>query len=229
MPCTDKSFRSSVSPSSRVWRSPMRGRLRRFRENRSLHANEARHHLADLQDPALHYSTCSPNCVRAREAGRRRRRYSGSPRTTSTNGLGSSLLATRRIFLDRLGWPGPGHAAAEAWTTLGSRDQPACRFWPPRSNPLRTVLRSVGPQQLHMRAYQTPQVLGHEEPQVRGHSYQCWTGWCGWVARQRRSGRGQTRSVWRPHSVLSVPAHRPDRGSAPAATGKVQGRHPTEG
>src|SRR5699024_11461929 len=35
--------------------------------------------------------------------------------------------------------------------------------------------------------------------------------------------------VWRPHSVLFVPAQRPARGSSPSATGRVQGWHPIEG
>ena len=35
--------------------------------------------------------------------------------------------------------------------------------------------------------------------------------------------------VWIPHSVLVSPAHRPDRGSAPGATGRVHGSQPMEG
>ena len=38
--------------------------------------------------------------------------------------------------------------------------------------------------------------------------------------------RGQT---WMPHSVLPVPAHRPERGSAPASTRIVQVRQPIDG
>jgi hypothetical protein len=38
--------------------------------------------------------------------------------------------------------------------------------------------------------------------------------------------QGQT---WMPHSVLPVPAHRPDRGSAPASTRIVQVRQPIDG
>ena len=34
---------------------------------------------------------------------------------------------------------------------------------------------------------------------------------------------------WRPHSSLPVPAHRPARGSSPAATGLVHGQQPIDG
>ena len=36
-------------------------------------------------------------------------------------------------------------------------------------------------------------------------------------------------SAWSPHSVLSVPGHRPARASSPVSTGRVQGAHPIEG
>ncbi len=35
-------------------------------------------------------------------------------------------------------------------------------------------------------------------------------------------------SQWMPHSVLSVPAQRPERGISAETTGRVQGAHPME-
>jgi len=64
-------------------------------------------------------------------------------------------------------------------------------------------------------------------------------------AARRRSGHGARSSLrlrpysegtsralaqlWRPHSVLSVPAQRPARASSPSATGRVQGQQPMLG
>ena len=45
----------------------------------------------------------------------------------------------------------------------------------------------------------------------------------------RRGGRGLGRHAMIPHSVLSVPAQRPERASSPAATLRVHGSHPMLG
>jgi hypothetical protein len=46
----------------------------------------------------------------------------------------------------------------------------------------------------------------------------------------RRPGRHRrVAQTWRPHSVLPVPAQRPDRGSAPVSTRSVQVRQPIDG
>jgi hypothetical protein len=44
-----------------------------------------------------------------------------------------------------------------------------------------------------------------------------------------RSGSPSATGVWMPHSVLSQPAQRPERGSSPGFTLCVQGAQPIEG
>ena len=44
-----------------------------------------------------------------------------------------------------------------------------------------------------------------------------------------RSGDVAGQAMWRPHSDLSRPCHRPDRGSSPGATLLVHGMHPIDG
>ena len=46
-------------------------------------------------------------------------------------------------------------------------------------------------------------------------------------AETARGRSGQIR--WRPHSVLSLPPQRPERGSSPSPTGVVQGKQPIDG
>ena len=46
---------------------------------------------------------------------------------------------------------------------------------------------------------------------------------------ERGMAGGRQGQTWMPHSVLPVPAHRPDRGSAPASTRIVQVRQPIDG
>src|ERR1700722_4226793 len=46
---------------------------------------------------------------------------------------------------------------------------------------------------------------------------------------KRGIASGRQRQTWIPHSVLPVPAHRPDRGSAPDSTRIVHGRQPIVG
>src|SRR5579875_2633494 len=68
----------------------------------------------------------------------------------------------------------------------------------------------------------TPLLLGGPTESLTFRRSRC--GFC-----RHGAGRARRYSSCRPHSALSRPAQRPDRGSLPGATGRVQGAHPTDG